>query len=224
MFVLAAHIPALSSEEQFLDILYLGIFVILSPAFDARFYFKPPPSLVNEVGYAIRHFHSLILFFSLQFVIFLGGESVAVSYVVHRVLAEFAAAAVVFARGVQAPLGEGNGVGGIKDGISFPMFLASIESILQDYCPDILPFFSSRTESCHKHFLWTGPNLQILPRSQDAISFIQLTTKGELLDFPGCPIYPIVDESSGPIPAVGKRPSPGDSMDIADKQPKKRKC
>lgn len=93
----------MSSEEEFFDILYLGIFVILSPAFDSRFYLsiKPPTTLIDEIAYAVRHFHSLLHVFSLRFLIILDGEAVSHFYVVDRMLAEFAAAAVVFAKATQ---------------------------------------------------------------------------------------------------------------------------
>ena len=92
----------MSSEEGFLDIIYLGIFVILSPAFDARFYLttKPPATLIDEVAYAVRRFHSLLHVFSIRFLVLLDGETVLHSYVVDRMLAEFAAAAVVFAKDI----------------------------------------------------------------------------------------------------------------------------
>lgn len=211
----------LSSEEKFLDVLYLGIFVILSPAFDPRFYLKPSSTLINEVAYAIRHFYSLMHIFSLRFIIFLGGEAVAPSYIMGRMLAEFAAAAVFFARSVGKPLGEGNG----EIVISFAKFLSSIESILQDSRPDVLPYFLSCTKAHRNDFLWTGPEILILPRSEDIVAIIPLTVTGELLDLPDCPIYPKDpnDSSSIPIPPVGKRRCPGDSMDVGEEQPKKRK-
>jgi hypothetical protein len=210
----------LSSEEQFLDVVYLGIFVILSPAFDRRFYSKPPPSLLAEVAYAVRRFEMLIHFFSLRFVIFLRGTPVAPGYVVKRMLAEFAAAAVVFARRLDRPLGEGNETGGVT--ILFPQFLKRIEAILEDYIPDAMPFFSSRAEA-HKHFLWTGPELEILPRSKDVIHMIESTGTGQLRDWPGCPIYQQEndDAPSAPMPPVQKRNHSEEGMD--SEQPKKRR-
>jgi hypothetical protein len=202
----------LSSEEQFLDIVYLGVFVILSPAFDHRFYSKPPPSLLAEAAYAVRSFETLMHIFSLRFVIFLQGTAVAPAYVVNRMLAEFAAAAVVFARRLDRPLGEGNDSGRVK--ILFPQFLRQIEGILEDSIPDVMPFFSSRAEA-HKDFVWTGPELLILPRRKDVIDLIECTGTGELLDWPGCPIYQqeIKDTSSTPMPPNHKRNLSEEGMD-----------
>jgi hypothetical protein len=211
----------LSAEAGFLDILYLGIFVILSPAFDRRFYSKPPPSLVHEVAYAIRSFHSLIHVFSVRFVIFLGGTPVAASYVVDRILAEFAAAAVVLARGVHRPLGEGNETGGFT--ITFPGFLKKIQGILEDCSPAVMGYFARRAVA-HKDFLWTGPNLQIVPRTKDTIAIIERTGTGELLDWPGCPIYQqeLGDSSPPPATAAHKRDRSQDDMDRADERLKKQ--
>lgn len=207
-----AHIPVLSCEEQFLDVIHLGIFVILSPAFDRRFYSKPPPSLVAEVACAVRSFEALMHVFSLRFVILLKGTPVAPAYVVNRILAEFAAAAVVLARGVDRPLGEGNEAGGVK--ITFAQFVSHIEAILEDSIPDVMAFFRNRAV-CQKHFLWTGPDLQIVPRRKDVIDLIECTGTGELLDWPGCPIYQqeIDDTSSTPMPPNHKRNLSEEGMD-----------
>jgi len=224
MFVLGAHIPLLSSEAGFLDIVHLGIFAILSPAFDRRFYLKPPVALVNEVAYAIRSFRSLMHVFSLRFLIFFAGTAVAATYVVDRILVDFAAAAVVFARGVEAPnFGQGNDRGSVR--ITFPHFLQTIKGILEEYNPDLLPFFSRRVDADHKNFLWTGPELEIVPRTEDVIAIIHHTGEGELLDFPACPIYPVelAESSSAPATSVGKRDRPVDGMDVVDEQPKKRR-
>lgn len=220
--MLGAHIPLLSSEEQFLDVIYLGIFVILSPAFDRRFYSKPPLSLVDEVTYAIRSFYSLMHVFSLRFVIFLAGTPVAASYVVDRILAEFAAAAVVLTKSVDGRLGEGNETGGMA--ITFPLFLQKIKGILEEYSPDLLPFFSGRADAKQNNFLWTGPSLQIVPRTKDVLAIIEATGTGELLDWPGCGIYQeeVDDSSPAPVPALLKRDRSEDGMDTADEQPKKR--
>jgi hypothetical protein len=208
----------MSSEEGFLDIIYLGIFVILSPAFDPRFYLetKPPPALMEEIANAIRHFHSLLQVFSLRFFVILDGEAVSHSYVVDRMLAEFAAAAVVFSRDA---LDDGDEV---DDWISFSMFKEYIEGILRASHSNICHYYTRCVDRHHKHFVWTGPHLQILPRSEEFISIISLTTRGELLDLPGNEIY-IKDVEPAPPIAVGKRHVRRDSMELVDEQPKKRK-
>ena len=98
----------MSTEEGFLDVLYLGIFVILSSAFDSRFYAssKPPPVILDEIKCATSHFRALFHFFSSRFIILLEDELFAPSYVFDRMLGEFAAAAVVFSKGVQKARGD----------------------------------------------------------------------------------------------------------------------
>ena len=81
--LLGAHIPDLSSEVEFFDFLYLGVFIILSLAFDGWFYNgqKPSVHLVKEISCTVEHFYSLLNFFSEQFIIILGGEPVSHFYV-----------------------------------------------------------------------------------------------------------------------------------------------
>ena len=88
-------------EVEFFDILYLGIFAILSPALDPHFYHglkQPPATLLAEIDCAVAHFHVLLLKFSWNYIIVLEGEPVVYTYVVNRMLAEFAAATVVFSK------------------------------------------------------------------------------------------------------------------------------
>ena len=150
----------------------------------------------------------------------------ASSYIVDRMLAEFAAAAVVFAKAVYNPLGEDKSNGKGEDEISFSMFLERIEGILQGSYPHVFPYFSRCLNSGHKHFIWTGPQVQILPRSEDIVSVISLATMGELLDLPRHQIYTmdLVLTPPATIALVGKRHDRGDSMDLVDEQQKKRKC
>jgi len=207
----------MSSEVDFFDILYLGVFAILSPAFDSRFYGceKPPLHLVAEINHAISHFYSLLHVFCLRFIILLDGQPVAVSYVVDRLLAEFAAATVLFKK-------EGTGKGEGKIGI-----VARLEAIIQTSHPKIFSYYSSCLESRHSHFIWTGPNPQILPRSRDVSSIMSISANGELLDNPSHPIYVIeLEPTPPPSPAAislcGKRPIPEDGEGLAEWESKKR--
>jgi hypothetical protein len=222
---LGAHLPNMSSEVEFFDILYLGIFAILSPAFDGRFYHdgvKPPPALEAEIAYAVGHFHSLLNIFSLRFIILLEGDPVAVSYVVDRMLAEFAAATLVFSKAIDESSDGlcGNDEG--KDVITTSALAAHLEGILQGSYPKVYHYYSRCLERRHLHFQWTGPNLQILPRSE------ALTIKGEMLDNPADPIY-LIDLCYTPPPTptaigqAGKRPVEGGGEIFAEGQSKKRK-
>jgi hypothetical protein len=171
--------------------LYLGVFVILSSAFDRRFYQgrKPPPGLLKEIANAVLHFHSLLHTFTQRFILLLEGVPVALSYVFHRLLAEFAAAAVGFSKAVDEANGEGSTDRGITDGIAATTFQAHVEGIIEGSCTKALPYFSRCLDQGHAHFIWTGPKVQIVPRTEDIVSVISLATKGELLDHPMQEIY-----------------------------------
>jgi hypothetical protein len=76
---------------EFLDVLYLGVFAILSPAFDEHFYYgqKPAASLVQEIACVVAHFCSILAAFSQRYIILLEGVPVKHRYVFDRMLAEF---------------------------------------------------------------------------------------------------------------------------------------
>lgn len=210
----------------FFDILYLGVFIILSPALDERFYrtAKPPPTLVEEVTYALRHFHSLLHIFSDRFLIVLEGEPISHAYVVDRMLGEFAAAAVVFSKAIPG-LDDCNGDGNGEDEITSSCFMEHINSILHQSYPMAFPYYSRCLESGHKHFVWTGPELQIIPRSEGLDAIMPLLTLGELNDLPTHKIYDQMPKTEVPssIPPAEKRHGRGDSSDLASEHPKKRR-
>ena len=152
--------PDLSSEVEFFDVLYLAIYVILSPAFDQQFYLtENPPEFRN----AMRDFYSLFHIFATRFIIVLEGEVVAHTYVVDHMLPEFAAAAVNLSTAIDESNNQGDGEDDGEDLITSSMFKGRIEGILKDFKSQIFPYYCSRLHGHHKHFTWTGPKLQILP-------------------------------------------------------------
>lgn len=216
----------LSSEEEFFDMLYLGVFTILSPAFDSRFYksTKPPTSSIDEMAHAVDHFHSLLHVFTRRFHVIVDGEALSTNYVVDRMLAEFAAAATVFSKAHQANEE-------LWDEITFSTFSKNVQGILRDSHPDVFPYYSRCVDQSHKHFVWTGPHLEIVPRSEGVASLIPLATRGELLDLPSHSIYlvdldPIAnDVMPQPTEArqVAKRRERGDDDNLAGERLKKQK-
>jgi hypothetical protein len=237
--VVGAHIPDFSSEVEFFDFLYLGVFVVLSTAYDDRFYNgrKPPPRLLKEAAFAIWHFNSLLLRFSQRFIIVLEGQAVSISYVVDRMLGEFAAASVVLAKGIYGSDGDDE----VEDGIPRSALAGQIESILQKSHPEVFPYYSRCVDRGHKDFLWTGPVVQILPRSVAVASTITLMTEGEVLDLPSHSIYTedldanlqlqnmadTITRAYLPIPSdgitqVSKRRGRVDSLNLEMDQAKKR--
>ena len=194
----------MSSVDEFLDFLLLGIFIILSPAFDNRFYSKPASTLSKEASNAVAHFYSLLNTFSLRFIVLLDGESIAHSYIFHRLLAEFAAASVVFSKGLHVARG------GEGDGITFFNFMRQVEGILEAAYPSIFDYYSQCYNRGHKSFIWSGPAIDILHRTEALDSLLSSTSGGELLELPYHPIY-----------ATKKRHDRGDSIEI--ERPNKRK-
>lgn len=214
---------------EFFDVLHLGIFVILSPGFDNRFYLtdNPPANILAELSHAIQHFYRLLHTFSRRFIIALEGEVVALSYVVDRMLAEFAAASVNFSTAISESNKEVDGEDEGEEGITTSLFVGMIKGILEESRPQIIPYYSNCLVSLHKHFTWTGPKLQILPRSPGILSIIPLITPGERLDLPSHPIYTIDSDPEPPSlpniqPLISKRRDQADIAKPPDEMPRKR--
>ena len=184
--------------------IYLAVFIILSPAFDLQFTQSPKPhALVKEVAYALQHFYSLLYLFSERSIIFLAGGVVVASYVLDQMLGEFSGASVVFAQAVfksQHKVDENNGRdddngndgnddNGDDHGDGPSNFAGQIEVALGQSHPQVIPYYSHCLELSHKDFLWSGPKIQILPHTEVFTAIILLTTAGELLDLPGHEIY-----------------------------------
>lgn len=184
--------------------------MVLSPAFDRRFYFNPSQHLLDEAAYAIDQFQSLLHVFAMRYVIVLDGEAVAASYIWERILAEFAAASVVRAKSLEDPFGGPDRHGDI--GISFGKFSSKIRRILENFCPDVIPFFLTRVKDGHQEFFWTGERMEILPRSDDIMSVLQVITAGELMDLPKQRIYPVDVDKADSIVVSAKRVHFGDAM------------
>jgi hypothetical protein len=214
----------LSSDEGFFNVLYLGIFVILSPAFDPRFYhgLKPPHSEAKEWRCAVDHFQSLLHIFSARFFIVLGGEVVSHSYLVDRLLGEFAAASVVLAKAIHKSV-ENQSNDEIEESTPSSSFKEHLEVILQESRPHVFLYYSRCLDRGHKDFTWTGPNVQILPRSESFSSIILLTAKGEMLDLPSHRIYTEdLDPPNLQIGQIGKRGTEMDGRNLEDERAKKR--
>jgi hypothetical protein len=205
---IGAHIPDISTEEGFFDILYLGIFVILSPAFDIRFYpdEATAPALQAEMVHAVRCFHSLIKLFSARFIVLLGGEPVAHSYVFDRLLAEFAAAAVAFCKAIDET----------RERASFHIeFTAMVEDVLHKSHSDVFPYYARCLDRGHKDFLWTGPKVEVLPRLDGVVSAIHASSMGEVLDSPTHSIYVQDLEPKPPAQPTAPLPSAAAAVDDA---------
>jgi len=165
-------------------------------------------------------FHSLLNVFSQRYVIVLEGEPIAHSYVVDRMLGEFAAAVVVFAMDISGSLDEED-----EEPIPYASVAENIVNLLEYSYPSVFPYFLQCVDRGHKDFVWTGPELQIIERSESTTSIIPLLTVGELLDLPGHNIYPGTTEmpASSSHPPTDKRHVRGDSSDSEAYKPRKRR-
>ena len=95
-------------------------------------------------------------------------------------LGEFAAAAVVFGKAIQQIC---------DNGITASMFTQHVEDILERSYPNIFQYYSHCLDRVHKHFLWTGPEVDIFPRSEGSDFIVAVQKVGVRLDLPSHPIY-----------------------------------
>jgi len=184
---------------------------MLSPAFDARFYGgKPPPQVVDEASCAKAHFFNILHTFNERFFILLGGDVICHSYVVDRMLGEFAAAAVGFAKAIHNTQGDQHE----DDEITASIFTEHVEDILASSHLKIFPYYSRCLDCIHKDFLWTGPKVEIFPRSQASNFIVPSSKVGVRVDLPSHKIY------LDPTPSTSIPPDathdPGDGMDDDD--------
>ena len=207
----------MSTPTGFFDVLYLGVFISVSPILDTRFYdlSKRSTALVSEVEHTLCHFHSLLHHFSEWFMIVVEGETIAYSYIVDRMGAEFAAAVAVLARSLSGPNEDE-----IAHGIPSSAIVVCLRGIVQACYPMVYPYFVDCPEWGHKHFLWTGPEITIIRRSDASKSIAPLMTIGELVELPGHKIYQ--GPATTDVPPQ-KRHAREDSSDFEAEQAAKRR-
>jgi hypothetical protein len=173
----------MSSPTEFFDVIYLGVFIILSPAFDWRFYqTSPPTNLRHEIGNAIGHFYKVIHVFSGKFTVLLDGEVIVPMYIVNRMLGEFAAAAVIFSQSIANTYNQ-------QDESRLFSVQDAIECILKDYHPEVMAYYSHCVEQRHESFIWTGPQVDILRSSSSLLAVLSESTSGTWFDLPRHSIY-----------------------------------
>jgi len=109
---------------------------------------------------------------------------------------------------------------------------AKLHHIISQSYPEVMDYYLRCVATGHKHFVWTGSALTILPRSEGCDSILQLlTSEGEKIDHPMQPIFapdaplppppsPAMSNPSLPAAPTKRRGSTnGDSLDA-----KKRRC
>ena len=108
-----------------------------------------------------------------------------------------------------------------NDGITNGEIETQVVALLQGSHKKLFPYYRHCVDQHHKHFLRTGPELQIVPRTPDITATIIHTSRGEALDLPSHPIYhidadlsPTTNNKEAP---VGKCRGPGKGFDFDDK-------
>jgi hypothetical protein len=99
-------------------------------------------------------------------------------------LDEFAATLMALANAISDGLDDGGGNACHYSLVGIRIFVIINLSYLS-----IIPYYHECWDRVHKDFIWTGPDLQVVPCSQSLHAIIQLLTMGELLELPGEPIY-----------------------------------
>jgi hypothetical protein len=219
----------------------LGIFIIISRAFDSRFYdVQPSQFLDDEIASAESHFISLIHYFATHYITILDGVAIDSWYIIKRMLAEFAAAVAVFIQAMDdsptedMEIDDGQENEGEEADVVPPSKVQSkINDIIAESYPELISYYQRCVASGHKHFFWTGPPVTIVPRSDASESIVGLLiSEGEKMDHPTYPIFitdmtppltapppPPPATSVAPLPAAPtKRRGSTDGDDLRDKK------
>jgi hypothetical protein len=111
--------------------------------------------------------------------------------------------------------------------VSIEIFPDHIERILQASHPNVYSYYSRCLDRGHKHFVWTGPTMEILARTDEVKIVVPLLCKGESRDHPAQPIYSVGLEAAPlPPPAVAplsvKRRDREDGLNLPEEHPNKR--
>jgi hypothetical protein len=128
-------------------------------------------------------------------------------------LVEFAAAVAVFSQALNDSRAEDMDVdvhsnkGEEEDVIRPSKVKETIDDIIAQSYPELIHYYQHCVASHHKHFVWTGPPIIILPRSEACASILgTLLSEGEKLDHPTCPIF-ITSMALPPPPLPPAAPS-----------------
>jgi hypothetical protein len=175
-----AHIPNISSPVEFFDIVYFGIFIILSCTFNPLFYdlTATPQALEDEIASAESHFLSVIHYFSNHHIAVLDLVTVDCWYIVKRMLAEFAAAAVVLSEAIAEFRGgdmdvdiDGLENKGNEADVVLSKVKVKVDDIISQSYPEVMDYYLYCVVTGHKHFVWTGPFSPYCPGQKPAIPF-----------------------------------------------------
>jgi hypothetical protein len=136
-------------------------------------------------------------------------------YIFKQMLAEFAATAVVLPEAI-AEFREGDmdvDIDGFENkeneaDVVLSKVKVKVDDIISQSYSEVMDYYLYGVVTGHKHFVWTGPPLTILPRSEACNSILQLlTSEGKKLDHPMQPIFTMPDVIPPPPPPATSNPS-----------------
>jgi hypothetical protein len=160
-----------------------------------------PQALEDEITSAESHFLLVIHYFSNHHIAILDLVTVDCWYIVKQMLAEFAAATVVLSEAIAEFRGgdmdvdiDGLENKGNEVDVVLSQVKVKVDDIISQSYPEVMDYYLYCVVTGHKHFVWTGPPLTILPRSEACNSILQLlTSEGKKLDHPMQPIFTMPD-------------------------------
>ena len=98
------------------------------------------------------------------------------------------------------------------DVIPLSKMKVKLDHIISQSYPEVMDYYLHCVATGHQHFVWTGPTLTILPRSEGCNSILQLlTSEGKKLDHPMQPIFTRPDLTLPPPPPPPPLPPPAAS-------------
>jgi hypothetical protein len=102
----------------------------------------------------------------------LAGQPVSPLYVFHQMLREFAAALMALVNAISDDLDNGD-----NNACCYSLVGIRIFVIINSSYPFIIPYYHECRDRVHKDFIWTGPDLQVVPHSQSLHAIIPLLTR-----------------------------------------------
>lgn len=186
------HVPDMSTQEGILDIIALGNLLEFSVALSQQHYAGLlGPEAIAEQNAARWRYRVLMNWFGSKYATLIGDEWIHPSYLVNRLLVEFAAALVVYKRAMV------NGAPEVK--ICDPSsFQDAIAAHLETDHPSLVPVWEELITQTEGLFYWSGPAIKIRERTAEFKLFLRLSPDGELSQLANRPIY----VSKGPPPEV----------------------
>jgi hypothetical protein len=153
-----------------------------------------PQALEDKIASAESHFLLVIHYFSNHHIAVLDLVTVDCWYIVKQMLTEFAAATVVLSEAIAEFRGGDMDVDidGLKNKGNEADVVSSkvkvkVDNIISQSYSEVMDYYLYCMVTGHKHFVWTGPPLTILPRSEVLTSWVTQLISGLCFQSQACP-------------------------------------